>query len=202
MKKIISILSIAASLIFLTFGLAQSGPAILMILVVEGTNNWPADIDNVQAAVNQGGNILLKGTFDFGNWALPTPSPTPKLRVTINKDVGIYGETDKKGNPLTRINGGFFTFFSPLPVTPLVPPIIQTPPLPSFYYQLPDTLPPGPKITVQGIHFDGALWTPIHIAYTSGANVSGNRITSVVPYGPGPFDPSFPDFKYLSAGII
>ena len=87
--------------------------------------------------------------------------------------------------------GGFWTFYSPLPVIGASPP-----------YTLPVPLPPGPKITIQGIHFEGALWAPIHIAYTSGANVSGNRITSVVPYGPGPFDPSFPDFKYLNAGIL
>jgi hypothetical protein len=42
---------------------------------------------------------------------------------------------------------------------------------------------PGPKITIQGIHFDGAVWTPIHLAYSSGAEISGNKITNVVPYG-------------------
>ena len=106
---------------------------------------------------------------------------------TLN-EVEICGETDKKGDPLTKIKGGFFSFYSPLPVS-------GTPP------SLPDLLPPGPKITIQDIHFEGALWAPIHIAYTSEATISRNKITSVVPYGPGLFDPSFPDFKYLSAGI-
>ncbi len=182
MKKIISILSIAASLIFLTFGLAQSGPEIHYKEVI-GTGNYPEDINNVQAAVNGGGNILLKGTFNFGNWVF-SPSPTPPFRVLIKNDVGIYGETDKKGNPLTKIIGGYFTFYSPLP------------------NPLPNPIPPGPKITIQGIHFDGALWAPIHIAYTSGATITGNKITKAIPYGPFPFDPKSPDFKYLNAGIL
>ena len=48
------------------------------------------------------------------------------------------------------------------------------------------------------------MWAPIHIAYTSGANIIGNKITKVVPFGNGifSFDPSFADFKYLSAGIL
>ena len=194
MKKIISILSIAASLIFLTFELAQSGPAIHYDQFVVGTGIYPDDINNVQAKVNLGGNILLKGTFNFGNWAFPTPASTPEApqRVTIKNDVSIYGETDKKGNPLTKISGGYFTFYSPLPVLQTSPPT------------LPNPLPPGPMITIQGIHFEGSLWAPIHIAYTRGAAISGNKITSVVPFGNGifPFDPPFPVFKYLNAGIL
>ena len=65
MKKIIFIISIAASLIFLTFGLASAAPAIHYDQIVIG-GNTASDVAAVQAAVNLGGKILLKGTFNFG----------------------------------------------------------------------------------------------------------------------------------------
>jgi hypothetical protein len=194
MKKIISIVSVVASLVFLTYGLAFAIPGITY-KVVEGTGVYPDDVNKVQNAVNGGGNILLKGTFNFGNWSFPTPpsTPTAPQRVTIKNDVCIFGERDHKGTPLTKINGGYFTFYSPLPSTTVTPPFF-----------LPSPLLPGPKITIQGIHFDGALWAPIHIAYSSGATITGNKITQVVPFGNGSilFDPSFPGFKYLNVGIL
>jgi hypothetical protein len=182
MKNIFSIMSIAVSLVLVAFALVSAKPPIHYDHIVVGTNIYPDDLNNVQAAVDEGGNILLKGTFNFGIWDLP-PRSDP-IGVVITKDVGIYGETDRLGNPLTRINGGFFTFFAffaPFPFTPS----------PS----LPDPLPPGPKITIKGIHFDGALYTPIHIVYSSGATITGNKITGVAPFGPfGPI--------YLQSGII
>jgi len=82
--------------------------------------------------------------------------------VNIIKDVKIIGETDNKGTPATKIKGGFWTFFSPLPA------------------KLPPEA-PGPKITIQAIHFDGALWTPIYLAYSSGATITKNKMTNVRP---------------------
>jgi hypothetical protein len=110
------------------------------------------DVQAVQAAASQGGEVLLKGTFDFGE----------KGSVTINKDVKIVGEKDNQVLPITKIKGGFQTFFSPLPA------------------QLPPQA-PGPKIAIQNIHFDGTLAFPIYIAYCSGATIAGNKITNVRP---------------------
>lgn len=126
-------------------------------LTIFGQNNPSTDIQAVQMAVDQGGTILLKGTFDFGD----------KGRVNIGRDVKILGETDSKNTFLTKIKGGCWTFHSPLPAK--LPPEI-----------------PGPKITIQSIHFDGALWCPIHLAYSSGAAINGNKITNVRPI-PSPF---------------
>lgn len=61
--------------------------------------------------------------------------------------------------------GGLWTFHSPLPSTEL--------PLPG----------PGPKMKIKNIHFDGAVWTPMHFPNTSGAEISGNKITNVQPFG-------------------
>ncbi|MBM4325274.1 MAG: right-handed parallel beta-helix repeat-containing protein, partial [Deltaproteobacteria bacterium] len=60
-------------------------------VTVVGQNNPTTDIQAVQKAVDQGGIINLKGTFDFGD----------KGRVNITKDVKIVGETDQKGGPAT-----------------------------------------------------------------------------------------------------
>jgi len=121
-------------------------------ITIVGQNNPSIDIQAVQEAVSQGGTILLKGTFDFGD----------KGRAIINKDVKIVGDKDSQGIPTTKIRGGFQTFFSPLPA------------------QLPPQA-PGPKITIQHIHFDGTLAHPIYIAYCSGAIIAGNKVTNVQP---------------------
>ena len=130
----------------------SSGPAEAQITIL-GQNNPAVDIQAVQKAVDQGGTIILKGTFDFGD----------KGRVNITKDVKIVGETDNKGSHLTKIQGGFWTFHSPLPSQ--LPPEVA-----------------GPKITVQNIHFDGALWGPIHLAYSSGTTITNNKIMNVRPF--------------------
>ena len=122
-------------------------------ITVVGQNNPAVDIQAVQRAADQGGTINLKDTFDFGN----------EGRVNLTKDVQIIGETDNKGTPATKVKGGFGTFHSPLPTK--LPPEV-----------------PGPKITIRSIHFDGALWTPIHLAYSSGATISNNKMTHIRPY--------------------
>jgi hypothetical protein len=122
--------------------------------VITGKNNAEYDVKAVQEAVDKGGIVFLKGTFNFGQ----------KGQVKIKNDIEIVGESDSKGRPLTKIMGGFWTFHSPLPST--------EPPLPG----------PGPKMKIKNIHFDGATWTPMHFPYTSGAQISGNKITNVQPY--------------------
>ena len=122
--------------------------------VVVGQNSPELDVKAVQEAVDKGGSILLKGTFNFGK----------KGRVNIKKDVEIIGEADGNSNPLTRITGGFWTFHSPLPTTEV--------PLPG----------PGPKMKIKNIHFDGPIWTPMRFPYTSGAEICGNKITNVKPF--------------------
>jgi hypothetical protein len=123
--------------------------------IVTGKGDSNVDVMAVQEAVDRGGTVLLRGTFNFGQ----------KGRVNIKNDIVIVGESDSKGMPLTKIVGGFWTFHSPLPST-------ETPPPGS-----------GPKIKIENIHFDGAVWTPMHFPYTSGAEISGNKITNIQPYG-------------------
>ena len=144
-------------LLFVTFSLVtltSSVTAQSYDFTVEGQNNPEQDIKAIQEAVDKGGAILLRGIFDFGN----------KGRVNIKKDVKLVGEMDNNKNPITKIKRGFWSFHSPLPSK-------ESPPES-----------PGPKITIQGIHFDGAMWTPIFLAYTSDADISNNKITNVIPF--------------------
>ncbi len=136
--------------LFMVIAILSFNSAEAQITIV-GQNNPTVDVQAVQRAVDQGGTINLKGTFDFGN----------EGRVNITKDVKIIGETNHKG-PVTKIKGGFWTFHSPLPA------------------QLPPTA-PGPKITIQSIHFDGGLGSAIHLAYSSGTTITGNKITNLRP---------------------
>ncbi len=81
--------------------------AALAQAVVVGQGNPSIDVPAVQAAVDQGGSVLLVGTFDFGDTG----------RVVLSKDVAISGEADSSGAPTTTVIGGDWTFFSPLPAT-------------------------------------------------------------------------------------
>ena len=128
-----------------------SNPVEAQITIV-GQNDPTVDIQMIQKAVDQGGTVNLKGTFDFGK----------EGRVNITKDVEIIGEAGSAGSPLTKIKGGYWTFYSPLPA--------KSPPES-----------PGPKITIQSIHFDGALWTPIYLVYSSGATITKNKMTNIKP---------------------
>ena len=139
--------------VLLTF-LVAAGTLYAYDSVVTGKNNAEYDVIAVQEAVDKGGTVLLKGTFNFGQ----------KGRVNIKNDIEVMGESDSNGRPLTKIMGGFWAFHSPLPSTEL--------PLPG----------PGPKMKIKNIHFDGATWTPMHFPYTSGAEISGNKITNVQPF--------------------
>lgn len=141
--------------------------------VVTGQNNAEIDVKAVQEAVDKGGTVLLKGAFNFGQ----------KGRVNIKNDIEVIGESDGEGKPLTKITGGFWTFHSPLPSTEL--------PLPG----------PGPKVKVKNIHFDGATWAPIHLSYTSGAEISGNKITNVKPF-PVPIKWSGGEKLLVTAGTL
>ena len=161
------------SISLLLTGLITAGTLYAYDSVVSGQDNPELDVKAVQGAVDKGGSVLLKGTFDFGQ----------KGQVKIKKDVEITGESDGKGNPMTKIKGGFWAFHSPLPTTEL--------PLPG----------PGPKMKIKNIHFNGAIWTPMHFPYTSGAEISGNKITNVHPF-PVPIKWAGGDKLLVSAGVL
>jgi hypothetical protein len=138
-----------AWLIMLFLVLPASGGDVTVI----GTGQPGQDLKNIQAAVDSGGSILLKGNFNFG----------PDGRVKITKDVRISGEVDSVGEPTTKISGGFWTFYSPLPVKG-APPARK-----------------GPIIAIHFIRFSGAKGTPLHFPFVAGLDIRGCTVTNVTP---------------------
>ena len=172
MKRYVAVLSIIGLFLSCThLTSTESTPS--FDSTVTGQSDVEQDVKAVQEAVDRGGSVLLKGTFDFGTIG----------RVDIKNDVAIWGESDSNGRPLTKIIGGFWTFHSPLPSTDL--------PLPG----------PGPKIKIKNIHFDGVTWSPMHFPFTTGAEISGNNITNVQPFKL-PIKWKGGDFILVQTGII
>ena len=120
--------------------------------VVIGQNNANLDVPAVQAAVDQGGSVLLVGTFDFGEAG----------RVLLRNDVEICGTVDESGAPLTTIRRGEWTFHTPYPDPSSLPPAQ-----------------PGPKVAIHDIHFVEARGTAIHLAYSGGASLHHNVINEM-----------------------
>jgi hypothetical protein len=123
--------------------------------VVYPTGVFPDDVQNVQAAVDLGGNVLLKATnaageptaFNFG-----IPEALRGRWVSLTTDVSILGE--RAGSNMTTIQGGWDPIFGPVPV----------------------------KSRIQGIDFEGPLLDAIDINASTGSDIIGNRINSVVPF--------------------
>ena len=97
-----------------TLALAQDKPTgappsgTEVVQTVMGHNDPAVDVAAVQKAVDQGGTVLLKGEFDFGD----------KGSVTIARDVRVIGEVDDRGGPRTTIKGGQATLRSVRPEAP------------------------------------------------------------------------------------
>ena len=94
MKRYVAVLSIIGLLLSCAhLTSTESTPSFDSI--VTGQSDVEQDVQAVQEAVDKGGTVLLKGTFDFG----------PKGTVAIKNDVAVWGERDSNGRPLTKIMG-------------------------------------------------------------------------------------------------
>ncbi|MGE4195124.1 MAG: right-handed parallel beta-helix repeat-containing protein [Pseudodesulfovibrio sp.] len=133
--------------------LCTAAPALAVEGLVTGTGDPAQDVANVQAALDKGGTVHLRGTFDFG----------AEGRVKITRNVRILGQADGSGLPLTTINGGSWTLYAPLPHD-------DAPPAGT-----------GPIIAVRSLHFDGARGTPLHFAHAGGLEVVGCEVENVIP---------------------
>ena len=78
-------------------------------VVVAGTGNPTLDVAAVQAAVDQGGSVVLRGHFSFD---MPPNTPAGSIysrMVTISKNVVIAGRPDANGD-IPVIEGGNWPF--------------------------------------------------------------------------------------------
>src|SRR4051812_20290756 len=93
---------------------ALAGTAAAQPVVVTGTGDPDLDVPAVQAAVDQGGQVILKGHFSFDR-APTTPAGARYSRIiTLSKGVAISGSPDAHGEMAT-IEDGFFPFFGEAP---------------------------------------------------------------------------------------
>jgi len=90
--------------------------------VVQGVDNPLYDVPAVQSAVDQGGTVILRGTFDFGTDAgnhIIVPGRTGAAQdvkgtstvFIYQKDVTIKGETGKQGELTTVVKNGMPAFW-------------------------------------------------------------------------------------------
>jgi hypothetical protein len=132
--------------------------------VVFATGVFPADVENVQAAVSLGGLVLLKATdiagqptaFNFGDFSGSPPPVTDDEffgsgGVFVTTDVEIVGETLTGAR--TTVIGGRNAIRSFDPV----------------------------RIAVRGIHFAGPRMHAIYVRSAAQAEITGNRFTDLRP---------------------
>ena len=125
---------------------------------VSGTGDPTIDVPAVQAAVDQGGHVILKGHFSFG--AAPTvpeqPSPDPGLAggmVLISKTIAISGAVDDQGE-MTSIEAGMNPFYVEAP---------------------------GAHVTIQQLHFIHPKIYAIRVVAVTGLVIASNRFEGIIP---------------------
>jgi hypothetical protein len=126
-------------------------------MVVVGTGDPSVDVPAVQAAVDQGSHVVLKGHFSFD--APPTVTEPPSLlysgaalgMILVSKAVAISGALDDRGE-MTSIEGGINPFY---------------------------VAAPGAHVTIQGLHFIHAKVAVINVAAAGGLVIAFNRIEGV-----------------------
>ena len=79
-------------------------------VTVTGTGSPDIDVQAVQAAVDQGGQVVLAGHFSFDQPATTPNGSIYSRMITVSKDVMISGVRDASG-AYTTIQGGGWPFF-------------------------------------------------------------------------------------------
>jgi hypothetical protein len=120
---------------------------------VIGKGNPDVDVPAVQSAVDQGGNIVLRGHFSFDRAPTTPAGETYSRMVTITKEITLAGGTEKDGE-LPIIEGGNWPF------------LVNA---------------PGAVVAIQGLHFvrpkSGAIW----VYAAGGLSITGCRIEGPQP---------------------
>src|SRR5215813_13000391 len=83
-------------LIFTAIATVARGEARQRRTLVVGTGDPEVDVPAVQAAVDQGGEVILKGHFSFDRPpTVPTPLGGPPATILVSKAVAISGARDE-----------------------------------------------------------------------------------------------------------
>src|SRR5215831_15446740 len=147
------ILPAIASLSFAARAAAQT--------VVVGTGNPDIDVPAVQAAVDQGGDVVLKGHFSFDRSpTIPTTPGSPPAMVLVSKAVAVSGAREGQADDgeLTSIQAG------------------QIP----FYVEA-----PGAQVSIQGLRFIRPKGVAVRVYAVSGLVIASCKIEGAVPVNHG-----------------
>jgi hypothetical protein len=132
---------------------ALAGSLAAQPVVVRGTGDPNIDVPAVQAAVDQGGHVVLVGDFSFDRAPTAPAGAIYKRMVTVSRNVLISGMPDDLGE-IPTISGGNWPFF-----------------IDAF----------GSHVAIQGLHFVGPKAGAIWVYAVSGLTISNCRIESVEP---------------------
>src|SRR5215831_15997146 len=130
--------------------------------VVVGTGNPDIDVPAVQAAVDQGGDVVLKGHFSFDRSpTIPTnPAGEPPAMVLVSKAVAISGarEDHDDDGELTSIDAGTIPFYVEAP---------------------------GAHVSIQGLRFIRPKGAAVRVYAVNGLVIASCKIEGAVPVNHG-----------------
>ena len=135
---------------------AFAATAAAQTITVVGTGDPNVDVPSVQAAVDQGGRVFLKGHFSLD--APPTVPEKPSLLVSaplgtvlVSRDVAILGLRNDQGE-MPTLQGGANPFYIDAP---------------------------GAQVEIQGLHFVRSRDVVIRVVAAGGLVIAGNRVEGV-----------------------
>jgi hypothetical protein len=137
---------------------------------VVGTGDPDIDVPAVQAAVDHGGHVLLRGHFSFDRPpTIPSIPGFPQAMVGVSKGVAIAGARDED-EEMTREDGEMTS--------------IEAGTMPFFVHA------PGARVTIQGLRFIRPKIFGIQVAAVDGLVIADCRIEGMDP-GPTVFSASY-----------
>jgi hypothetical protein len=126
--------------------------------VVVGTGNPDIDVPAVQAAVDQGGDVVLKGHFSFDRSpTIPTaPAGYPPAMILVSKAVAISGARDEHDHDgeVTTIDAGTIPFYVEAP---------------------------GAHVSIEGLRFIQPQQVAVLVYAVSGLVIASCKIEGAVP---------------------
>ena len=155
---------IALVMIVLADAVGKDGNGRQQPVFLTGTGDPSRDVPAFQAAVDRGGDIVIKGQWSF---AVAPPNPIKPLlasrwypsaaEILISKAVNISGVRDARGVMATIESG-------------TIPLYVDA---------------PGERVTIRGLRFVRPIHTAILVAAVRGLEISSSRIEGLVSIGHG-----------------
>jgi hypothetical protein len=127
--------------------------AVPQATVVVGTGKPDVDVPIVQAAVDRGGNVILKGHFSFDRLPSIPTAFREMATVRVSQAVAISG-THNEDDEMTSIEGGTIPFYVEAP---------------------------GASVTIQNVRFVRPTGNGIEVSAVNGLTIASCRFEGTVP---------------------